>query len=46
MRVCIDIRDLNAANPKDEYPTPIADMLVDPASRHEMLSCMNNIHHI
>lgn len=27
--------------PKDEYPMPIADMLVDSASYHELLSCMD-----
>src|SRR3954470_2383649 len=29
LRVCIDFRDLNAATPKDEYPMPVAEMLVD-----------------
>ena len=29
IRVCVDYRDLNAASPKDVYPMPIADMLVD-----------------
>ena len=28
IRVCIDFRDLNNATPKDEYPMPIADMLI------------------
>ena len=32
LRVCIDFRNLNRATPKDEYPMPIADMLVDAAS--------------
>ena len=32
IRVCIDFRDLNKANPKDEYPMPIADMLINEAS--------------
>jgi len=27
--LCIDFRDLNSTTPKDEYPMPIADMLVD-----------------
>src|ERR1044072_3436430 len=35
LRVCIDFRDLNAATPKDEYPMPVADMLVDSAAGHE-----------
>lgn len=41
MRVCIDFWHLNATTPKDEYPMPIADMLVDTASGHELLSCMD-----
>jgi len=32
IRVCIDFRDLNKATPKDEYPMPIADMLINEAS--------------
>lgn len=28
LRVCIDFRDLNDATPKDEYPMPVAEMLV------------------
>jgi hypothetical protein len=32
IRVCIDFRNLNRATPKDEYPMPIADILVDAAS--------------
>jgi len=32
IRVCIDFRDLNKATPKDEYPIPIADMLINEAS--------------
>ena len=29
IRVCTDFRDLNKASPKDEYPMPIADMLIN-----------------
>jgi len=32
IRVCIDFRDLNKATPKDEYPMPMADMLINEAS--------------
>ena len=32
IRVCIDFRDLNKATPKDEYPMPIADILIIHAS--------------
>ena len=41
LRVCVDFRDLNKATPKDEYPMPIADMLVDAASGHKMISFMD-----
>jgi hypothetical protein len=38
LRVCIDFRDLNKATPKDEYPMPIADFLINSASGHSILS--------
>ena len=41
MRVCIDFRDLNKATPKDEYPMPIADLLIDAAAGHQVLSFMD-----
>ena len=41
IRVCVDYRDLNAASPKDVYPMPIADMLVDAVAGHELLSFMD-----
>jgi hypothetical protein len=34
IRVCIDFRNLNKATPKDEYPMPVADMLINNASEH------------
>jgi hypothetical protein len=39
--VCIDFRDLNKATPKDEYPMPIADFLVNSASGHRVLSVLD-----
>jgi hypothetical protein len=42
VRVCIDFRDLNKATPKDEYPMPIVDQLVDAASGHKILSFMDD----
>nr|CBG76268.1 OO_Ba0005L10-OO_Ba0081K17.19 [Oryza officinalis] len=41
LRVCIDFRDLNKATPKDEYPMPQADLLVDAASGHKIISFMD-----
>ena len=41
IRVCIDFRDLNKATPKDEYPMPIADMLINDASRHKVVSFLD-----
>jgi hypothetical protein len=39
--VCIDFHNLNKANPKDEYPMPIADMLINNASGHRVISCLD-----
>jgi hypothetical protein len=41
LRVCIDFRDLNKATPKDEYPMPIADFLVNSAFVHRVLSFLD-----
>jgi hypothetical protein len=41
IRVCIDLRDLNRATPKDEYPMPIADMLINDASEHRVISFLD-----
>jgi hypothetical protein len=41
LRVCIDFRDLNKATPKDEYSMPLADLLVDAASGHKVISFMD-----
>ncbi|BFG20860.1 hypothetical protein CerSpe_071340 [Prunus speciosa] len=38
IRICVDFRNLNLATPKDEYPMPMADLLVDGAAKHEILS--------
>lgn len=40
-RVCIDFRDLNKACPKDAYPLPRIDQLVDATSGHELMSFMD-----
>nr|AAT85304.1 reverse transcriptase (RNA-dependent DNA polymerase) domain containing protein [Oryza sativa Japonica Group]ABF96312.1 retrotransposon protein, putative, unclassified [Oryza sativa Japonica Group] len=41
VRVCIDFRDLNKATPKDKYPMPVADQLVDAALGNKILSFMD-----
>jgi len=41
VRVCIDFRDLNKATPMDSYPMSIADMLVDAAAGHKVISFMD-----
>ena len=40
-RMCIDFTDLNRACPKDSYPLPWIDTLVDSTARHELLSFMD-----
>jgi hypothetical protein len=40
-RVCVDFRDLNRATPKDEYPMPVAEMLINAAASHKILSFMD-----
>ena len=40
-RMCIDFTDLNKACPKDSYPLPWIDILVDSTPRHQLLSFMN-----
>ena len=41
VRVCVDFSDLNKANPKDDFPLPHIDMLVDNTVGHSMLSFMD-----
>ena len=40
-RMCVDFTNLNRACPKDSYPLPRIDTLVDSAARHELLSFMD-----
>ena len=37
-RMCVDFTNLNRACPKDSYPLPRIDTLVDSTARHELLS--------
>jgi hypothetical protein len=40
-RVFVDFRDLNRATPKDEYPMPVMETLINVAARHKILSFMD-----
>ncbi|GFZ19275.1 hypothetical protein Acr_27g0010140 [Actinidia rufa] len=40
-RVCVDFTDLNKACPKDSFPSPKIDLIVDATSKHELLSFMD-----
>jgi hypothetical protein len=41
IRVCINFHILNKATPKDEYPMPIADMLISNAFGHRVISFLD-----
>ncbi|RVW49204.1 Transposon Ty3-G Gag-Pol polyprotein [Vitis vinifera] len=41
VRVCVDFRDLNKVSPKDDFPLPHIDKLVDSTAGHSMLSFMD-----
>jgi hypothetical protein len=41
MRVCIDFRDFNRATPMDGYSMPVANLLVDAAAGHKVISFMD-----
>ena len=41
VRVYVDFRYLNKASPKDDFPLPHIDMLVDNTTSHSMLSFMD-----
>ena len=41
MEDVLDFTDLNRACPKDSYPLPRIDILVDSTIRHQLLSFMN-----
>jgi hypothetical protein len=41
IRECIEFRNLNKATLKDEYPMPIADMLINNASGHRVFGLLD-----
>ena len=41
VRMCVDYRDLNKASPKDDFPLPHIDMLVDSTAKFKVFSFMD-----
>ena len=41
VRMCVDYRDLNKASPKDDFPLPHTDMLVDNTKKFKVFSFMD-----
>jgi hypothetical protein len=41
IRVCVDFWNLNRSTPKDEYPMPVADILINRASSNRMISFLD-----
>ena len=43
IRCCVEFRNLNRACPKDEFPQPNTDLLIDSAARNSMFSFMDGL---
>ena len=41
VKVCVDFRDLNKDKPKNDFPLPYINILVDSTTSHSMLSFMD-----
>ena len=41
LRICVDFRDLNEACPKDDFPLPVTELMIDSTTAHEALSFMD-----
>ena len=41
IRVCVDFQDLNNAYPKDDFPFPITEIMIDATTGYERLSFLN-----
>ena len=41
VRMCVDYRDLNRTSPKDNFPLPYIDTLVDNTAKHSLFSFMD-----
>ena len=42
VKMCVDFQDPNKASPKDDFPLPYIDILVDNTTRHALLSFMDD----
>jgi len=43
LRICVDFWDLNSACPKDDFPLPVTELMIDSTIGHETLSFMDCI---
>lgn len=41
VRMCVDFRDLNRASPKDDFPLPHIDTLIDNTAKNAMFTFMD-----
>jgi hypothetical protein len=41
IRICVDFRDLNRATPREEYPMPIAESLINSTSGNKIISFLD-----
>ncbi|KAL0320236.1 UNVERIFIED_CONTAM: hypothetical protein Sradi_5285100 [Sesamum radiatum] len=41
IQVCVDFRDLNNVCPKDDFPLPTTELMIDATTGHEALSFMD-----
>jgi len=41
LRICVDLRDLNEACPKGDFPLPVTELMIDSTTGHEALSFMD-----
>jgi len=41
LRICVDFRDLNDACPKDDFPLPVTELMIDATTGHKALSFMD-----
>ena len=43
VRMCVDYKDLNRASPKDDFPLPYIDVLVDNTTQHKVFSFVDSL---